>query len=230
MRTSSCTRTRRTRSSTAPPRRRSWPRRRRCTATSAVALTDHDGLWGVDGVRARVQGARDQAITGAEVTLDDGSHLTLLAANRTGYSNLCRLLTSRTRTRAPTRASALRRTPRSSRSSAMRTGSSACRAARATALPPVSGARLAPSDRAARAFGPERLASSSSARTGAATAHATAELAQLAERLQRPVRGDRQRALPPSRPRAAPRRLRGRAAAVGPSTRPSPSAAATGLR
>ena len=57
-----------------------------------------------------------KAITGAEVTLDDGSHLTLLAADRTGYSNLCRLLTLATRTRAPTRASALRRTPRSSRS------------------------------------------------------------------------------------------------------------------
>ena len=33
-----------------------------------------------------------QPITGAEVTLKDGSHLTLLAESRQGYSNLCRLI------------------------------------------------------------------------------------------------------------------------------------------
>ena len=33
-------------------------------------------------------------ITGAEVTLDDGSHLTLLCETREGYTNLCRLLTA----------------------------------------------------------------------------------------------------------------------------------------
>ena len=33
-----------------------------------------------------------QAITGAEVTLKDGSHLTLLAETRQGYSNLCNIL------------------------------------------------------------------------------------------------------------------------------------------
>src|SRR5215210_167492 len=32
-------------------------------------------------------------ITGAELTLDDGSHLTLLCESRAGYSNLCRLIT-----------------------------------------------------------------------------------------------------------------------------------------
>ena len=32
-------------------------------------------------------------ITGAEITLVDGSHLTFLAKNRQGYSNLCKLIT-----------------------------------------------------------------------------------------------------------------------------------------
>ena len=33
-------------------------------------------------------------ITGAELTLDDGTHLTLLCETRQGYTNLCRLITS----------------------------------------------------------------------------------------------------------------------------------------
>ena len=33
-------------------------------------------------------------ITGAELTLDDGSHLTLLCETRAGYTNLCRLITA----------------------------------------------------------------------------------------------------------------------------------------
>src|SRR6266487_3482561 len=44
----------------------------------ALALTDHNGL---------------QAITGSEVTLLDGSHVTLLAETPEGYANLCRLIT-----------------------------------------------------------------------------------------------------------------------------------------
>ena len=35
-----------------------------------------------------------RAITGAEVTLDGGAHITLLVENRRGYANLCRLLTA----------------------------------------------------------------------------------------------------------------------------------------
>ena len=35
-----------------------------------LALTDHDGLYGVDGVRAGREGVRHPPITGAEVTLD----------------------------------------------------------------------------------------------------------------------------------------------------------------
>ena len=40
------------------------------------------------------QAAELHAVLGAEVTLDDGSHLTLLAENQRGYANLCRLLTA----------------------------------------------------------------------------------------------------------------------------------------
>lgn len=59
----------------------------------ALALTDHDGLYGaVRSVRA-AQEAGVKPILGAEVTLEDGSHLTLLAETRRGYANLCRLLT-----------------------------------------------------------------------------------------------------------------------------------------
>ncbi|MFN8472120.1 MAG: DNA polymerase III subunit alpha [Anaerolineae bacterium] len=59
---------------------------------SALALTDHDGLSGA--VRfwhaARERGI--QPIIGAEVTLADGAHLTLLAETDAGYANLSRLL------------------------------------------------------------------------------------------------------------------------------------------
>ncbi len=59
----------------------------------ALALTDHNGLYGI--VRfaqaAREYGVRP--IFGAEVTLDNGHHLVLLIKNETGYTNLSRLLT-----------------------------------------------------------------------------------------------------------------------------------------
>ncbi len=58
----------------------------------AVALTDHNGLYGA--VRF-CQAARDNpvhAITGAEMTLEHGAHLTLLVKDERGYGNLCRLI------------------------------------------------------------------------------------------------------------------------------------------
>ena len=59
----------------------------------SLALTDHDGISGSleFANAARAFGVRP--ITGAEVTLDDGSHLTLLVETTHGYANLCRLLT-----------------------------------------------------------------------------------------------------------------------------------------
>src|SRR3989304_7485017 len=59
----------------------------------ALALTDHDGLHGAMEFAqcARAWGVRP--ITGAEVTLSNGHHLTLLCETQRGYANLCRLLT-----------------------------------------------------------------------------------------------------------------------------------------
>ncbi len=58
----------------------------------SLALTDRDGVYGlVRGfVKARELGL--QLITGSQVTLEDGSHMVLLALNRRGYANLCNLI------------------------------------------------------------------------------------------------------------------------------------------
>jgi error-prone DNA polymerase len=69
----------------------------------ALALTDHNGLYGsMEFARAAREDGL-QPITGAEVTLrecfpgieepQEGHHVTLLAENSAGYANLCRLLT-----------------------------------------------------------------------------------------------------------------------------------------
>jgi error-prone DNA polymerase len=65
----------------------------------ALALTDHDALYGAVrfGLAAREAGVKP--ILGAEVTLEDGTdplgpaHLTLLVETGEGYRNLCRLIT-----------------------------------------------------------------------------------------------------------------------------------------
>src|SRR4051794_28839549 len=59
----------------------------------ALALTDHDGLHGAMEMAQALKPLGVRPITGAEVTLDDGAHLTLLCESAEGYSNLCRLLT-----------------------------------------------------------------------------------------------------------------------------------------
>ncbi|HYI25100.1 MAG TPA: PHP domain-containing protein, partial [Thermomicrobiales bacterium] len=60
----------------------------------ALAITDHDGLHGAMEFARMADAAGLTPITGAEVTLADGSHVTLLAETRAGYGNLCRLLTA----------------------------------------------------------------------------------------------------------------------------------------
>jgi error-prone DNA polymerase len=60
----------------------------------ALAVTDRDGVYGI--VRAHVK-AREfglRLIFGSEISIDDGSSIVLLAQNRSGYANLCRLLTA----------------------------------------------------------------------------------------------------------------------------------------
>ncbi len=59
----------------------------------AFALTDHNGLYGAMTFAQAAKPLCLQAITGAEVTLADDAHLTLLAETPQGYANLCRLLT-----------------------------------------------------------------------------------------------------------------------------------------
>jgi error-prone DNA polymerase len=59
----------------------------------ALALTDHDGLHGAMEAAQALAALGIRPITGAEVTLDDGHHLTLLCETAAGYRNLCRLLT-----------------------------------------------------------------------------------------------------------------------------------------
>src|SRR5574341_396753 len=59
----------------------------------ALALTDHNGLYGSMAFAQAAKQMGLQAITGADITLLDGSHVTLLAETSQGYANLCRLIT-----------------------------------------------------------------------------------------------------------------------------------------
>ena len=60
---------------------------------SALALTDHNGVYGSMAFAQAAKQMGLQPITGAELTLLDGSHVTLLAETPDGYANLCRLIT-----------------------------------------------------------------------------------------------------------------------------------------
>src|SRR4051812_28080058 len=68
----------------------------------ALALTDHDGVYGSLEFAHAAKGLGVRPITGVEVTLADGgaagaergSHVTLLVETSQGYANLCRLLTA----------------------------------------------------------------------------------------------------------------------------------------
>jgi error-prone DNA polymerase len=64
----------------------------------ALALTDHDGLWGSMEFAHACEGLGLRPITGAELTVAlpeaGDAHLTLLVESTRGYRNLCRLLTA----------------------------------------------------------------------------------------------------------------------------------------
>ena len=60
----------------------------------ALALTDHDGIYGSLEFAHAAKAFGVRPITGAEITLDGGAHVTLLVESRHGYGNLCRLLTA----------------------------------------------------------------------------------------------------------------------------------------
>ena len=59
----------------------------------ALALTDRDGVYGVVRAHVRARELGVHLIIGAQMTLTDDSHVALLAMNRSGYANLCRLIT-----------------------------------------------------------------------------------------------------------------------------------------
>ncbi len=67
-------------------------------AIPALALTDHDALYGAVRFARAAQEVGVKPILGAEMTLrgrgcEAGSHLTLLVETAQGYANLCRLIT-----------------------------------------------------------------------------------------------------------------------------------------
>ena len=57
-----------------------------------LALTDRDGVYGAVRAHVAAQAAGIHLVLGSEVTLDDDTTLTLLAQNREGWRQLCRLL------------------------------------------------------------------------------------------------------------------------------------------
>ncbi len=60
----------------------------------ALAITDHDGLYGAVRFAVAARERQIKAIVGTELTLDGGYHVTLLARDTYGYANLCRLLSA----------------------------------------------------------------------------------------------------------------------------------------
>ena len=59
----------------------------------ALALLDRDGVYGAPRFYAAAREQKLRARVGAEITLEDGSVVPLLVATRTGYQNLCQLIT-----------------------------------------------------------------------------------------------------------------------------------------
>jgi len=58
----------------------------------SLAITDRDGVYGIARAHIKARELGLHLIVGSEVTLDDDSTLVLLAQNRSGYANLCRLI------------------------------------------------------------------------------------------------------------------------------------------
>ena len=72
-----------------------------------LALTDHDAVYGAMCFVEAARAAGVRPILGAEMTLEDGAHLTLLVEDQTGWRNLCHLI-SAARQNAPKGDAALR--------------------------------------------------------------------------------------------------------------------------
>jgi error-prone DNA polymerase len=60
---------------------------------AALALTDVDGVYGIVRAHQRAREVGVHLIVGSEITIEDGTRIVLLACDRDGYRNLCRLVT-----------------------------------------------------------------------------------------------------------------------------------------
>jgi error-prone DNA polymerase len=60
---------------------------------TAFAVHDRDGVYGAPRFHARARELGLRAIIGCELTLDDGAVLPVIVISRTGYQNLCQLIT-----------------------------------------------------------------------------------------------------------------------------------------
>ena len=58
-----------------------------------LALTDRDGVYGIVRAHVRARELGVHLICGAQMSLEGGAQVVLLAADRAGYANLCRLVT-----------------------------------------------------------------------------------------------------------------------------------------
>ena len=95
--TPSCTATPPSASSTGPATPRSWPRRRCALGLEALAITDHDGFYGVVRFAEAARAVGMPTVFGAELSLGltkpqngmpdpEGSHLLVLARGPEGYA------------------------------------------------------------------------------------------------------------------------------------------------
>src|SRR5258707_2659214 len=66
----------------------------------ALALCDRDGVFGAPRFYTAAKEAGIRPLVGSEITMTDGSVLPVLVKSRTGYKNLCRLI-SRAKLRSP---------------------------------------------------------------------------------------------------------------------------------
>ena len=61
---------------------------------AALAITDHDGVYGAVRFSHAAREHGLHPIVGMEASMAEGRHLTLLARDREGYANVCRLATA----------------------------------------------------------------------------------------------------------------------------------------
>jgi error-prone DNA polymerase len=60
----------------------------------AVAITDRDGVYAIPRAHKAAREVGIKLLPGALITIEDGAGVALLARTRTGWANLCRLITS----------------------------------------------------------------------------------------------------------------------------------------